>query len=111
MDYLISYVFSAFGLTVLLVWPSHGPSAWVRERLLRPVLGPRSGQVLDCYVCLSFWIGLACAPAWWAFEHRPWIWTACLMVPAAFWLALGRGGAEWRSAVHDEKTLKEELLP
>lgn len=83
---LVSYVLSSMGLSVLLVWPQRGPSAWVRDRLLLPRL-PKSAQaMLDCYLCCSFWSGLLLSPAWWVFYHRPWCWSGCLIAPLLFWL-------------------------
>jgi len=89
-DYL-AYLLSSVGLTVLLVWPQTGPGAWLRDRVLRRVLPERARGVLDCYICLGFWSGLALSPAWWAAEHRLWCWTGCLAVPALFWFVLRPG--------------------
>ena len=84
----VAYLLCSVGLTVLLVWPQTGPGAWVRDRVLRRLLPRRARDVLDCYICLGFWAGLALSPIWWAAEHRLWCWTGCLAVPALFWLVL-----------------------
>lgn len=88
---LFTLLLSAVGLTVLIVWPQTGPSAWLRERVLRPLLHARVREVLDCYVCLGFWTGLALSPLWWTFSGEPWCWAACLMTPAVFWFVLNGG--------------------
>ena len=66
----LAYLLSSVGLTVLLVWPQTGPGAWVRDRVLRRLLPRRARDVLDCYICLGFWVGLALSPIWWAAGHR-----------------------------------------
>jgi hypothetical protein len=76
------------GLTILIVWPETGPSAWLRERVVRPILPGRAKGALDCYICLGFWAGLALSPLWWFFCQHWWCWTGCLMTPALFWLVL-----------------------
>jgi hypothetical protein len=86
----LAYLLSASGLTVLLVWPQTGPSAWLRERILRRVLIGRLGEFLDCYICSGFWCGLLLSPLWWLFRHQLWCWSGCLAVPFLFWLALRR---------------------
>lgn len=62
---LLAYLLAAMGLTVLVVWPASGPSAWMRDRILRRLLWPSARGVLDCYICLSPWAALALAPLWW----------------------------------------------
>lgn len=89
---LLAYVLSSMGMTVLLVWPQRGPSAWIRERLLRRGLPTFAAEVLDCYICCSFWCGLLLSPLWWAFNHQLWCWTGCLTAPFLFWALLDRGG-------------------
>jgi hypothetical protein len=84
----LAYLLSIMGLTVLIVWPQSGPSAWLRESVLRRVLPRRAREVLDCYICLSFWFGLALSPPFWFADHRLWCWSGCLAVPAIFWLVL-----------------------
>ncbi len=84
----LAYTLSAMGLTILLVWPQTGPSAWVRERVLKRGLPSRAQAVLDCYICCGFWCGLVFSPLWWTLQHRPWCWTGCLVVPTLFWLVL-----------------------
>lgn len=84
---LITYLLSALGLAVLLVWPAAGPSAWVRDRWLRRVLTGSAEHVLDCYVCAGFWCGLALSPTWWYFTRIWWVWFGCLMIPGIFWFA------------------------
>jgi hypothetical protein len=87
---LIAYLLSSMGLTVLVIWPTGGPGAFARERLLRKIL-PRSAHgVLDCYICFSFWSALAVAVPWWFIFHRPCVWFGPLMVPALFWLVMGK---------------------
>ena len=90
----LSYVLSGLGLAVLLVWPQSGPSAWVRERLLRPALGRNMVEILDCYICCGFWSGLALSPVWWLAYRRLWCWSGCLIVPYLFWLSLGNGSSK-----------------
>ncbi len=97
MVWLLTYLLTAMGLTILIVWPSTGPSAWVRERLLRRVLPAKGKEVLDCYICLSFWSSLLLSPVWWVLSRQAWCWLGCLMTPAVFWLVL-RPGAEPQSA-------------
>jgi hypothetical protein len=91
VTHLIAYILSAMGLTILVVWPTAGPSAWGREHILRPLLPGKSKEVLDCYICFSFWAGLIASPLWWHWYKEPWIWLGCLIMPAVFWLALGQG--------------------
>lgn len=88
--HLMTILLSAMGLTILVVWPQSGPTAWLRERALRPLLAGRAAEVLDCYICLGFWAGLVVSPVWWKFCCEPWCWAACLMTPAAFWIVLER---------------------
>lgn len=90
---LVAYLLSSAGLTVLIVWPQTGPGAWVRERVLRRILPRSAGKVLDCYICFSFWCGLALSPLSWRFSGRPWSWAGCLMVPPVFWLLLRDDGS------------------
>lgn len=85
---LLAFLLSSLGLTVVIVWPQDGPSAWFRERLLRPRLSSAVVGVLDCYICCGFWVGLLLAPIWWIFAHEPWLWSGCLMTPGVFWLIL-----------------------
>ena len=97
MACLLSYLLSSMGLTVLIVWPQDGPGAWVREGVLRPALPEKAKGVLDCYVCLGFWSGLALSPVWWSMCREPWTWAGCLMTPALFWIALRSPTAEKES--------------
>jgi hypothetical protein len=76
------------GATVLIVWPQAGPSAWLRDRVLRPLLPKAARDFLDCYICCGFWCGLALSPVWWAFHHSLWCWSGCLSTPCLFWLWL-----------------------
>jgi len=76
------------GLTILIVWPDEGPSAWLRENIFRPLLPGKAKGVLDCYICLGFWAGLVMSGLWWIWYREPWLWFGPLMVSAAFWLAL-----------------------
>ena len=86
---IASLVLASVGLTVLIVWPESGPSAWIRDRVLRRLLPAKTGDVLDCYICCGFWAGLILAPIWWWFTRQYWCWAACLMTPALFWMILG----------------------
>ena len=88
LAYLVSFLLSSLGLTILIVWPQEGPGAWLRERVLRRVLPGKAKEVLDCYICLGFWSGLALSPLWWLMCRQPWVWGGCLMTPALFWLVL-----------------------
>jgi len=90
-DSFLGYLLASMGLTILIVWPEDGPGSWIREKLFRPLLPKRSEGVLDCYVCLGFWSGLALSGLWYYLYCEPWIWTGCLMVPTLFWLVLGLG--------------------
>lgn len=84
----LSLILAGVGLTVLIVWPETGPTAYAREVLLRPRVPLALAGVLDCYVCLGFWMGLLLSPVWWLYTGQFWCWSACLMVPAVFWLKL-----------------------
>ena len=83
----LAYLLSAAGLTVLIVWPQTGPSAFLRDRVLCPLLPASLRDLLDCYICCSFWCGLALSPIWWALERHFWYLGGCLMLPAIFWAA------------------------
>jgi hypothetical protein len=85
---LTSYLLSSIGLAVLIVWPAHGPSAWLREKVARKCLGESAQVVLDCYICCSFWTALVLAPLWWYFTASPCYWFGCLMAPCVVWLVL-----------------------
>lgn len=85
---LLIYLLSSMGLTVLIVWPEHGPSAWLRERVARPIMPSRAVEVLDCYICMSFWAALALSPVFWWVYRAYWCWMGCLMTPALFWVVL-----------------------
>ncbi len=87
---LLAYILSAMGLTILVVWPEDGPGAYVREKFLQRILPKSAHGVLDCYICFSFWAGLLLSFPWWSMYHRNWIWFGCLMVPALFWLIMGK---------------------
>jgi len=91
---LLGYLLASMGLTILIVWPENGPGSWVREKILRRLLPKKVEGVLDCYVCMGFWCGLALSGLWWSWYHEPWIWTGCLMVPALFWIILGLGRSD-----------------
>jgi hypothetical protein len=100
---ILTYVFAAMGLTILIVWPADGPSAWLRDKIVRKLLWPSARGVLDCYICLSVWVALALAPAWWYWVHCQWVWTGPLVLPALFWMIL----RPWHSA--SEKQLQEPV--
>jgi hypothetical protein len=89
---LVAYLLSACGLTVLLVWPQNGPSAWVRERLVKQILPGSAREALDCYICTGFWCGLLLSFVWWWFYRVWWYWAGCLMTPAVFWFLLYEHG-------------------
>jgi hypothetical protein len=92
MSYLVSFLLSSIGLTVLIVWPPDGPGAWVRESVLRRALPGKSKETLDCYICTGFWSGLVLSPVWWLMCRERWTWSGCLMTPALFWLVLRNPG-------------------
>ena len=85
---LLTYVLSAMGLTILIVWPAVGPSAWVRDRIVRRLLWPQARGMLDCYVCFSPWAALMLAPLWWWQMGCWWLWSGPLMLPTLFWLMM-----------------------
>lgn len=87
---LLTCLLSSFGLTVLLVWPETGPGAWIRDKVMKPLLWPKAKEVLDCYVCFSFWASLLLSRIWWRLAEVWWVWFGCLMTPGMFWLALQR---------------------
>ena len=87
---LLSFLLAAMGLTVLLVWPQGGAGAYVREKILRRVLPKPAAGVLDCYICFGFWAGLVLSAPWLFMSHQCWCWFGCLMVPALFWLVMGK---------------------
>jgi hypothetical protein len=86
---LLTYLLSAHGLAVLVVWPSKGPSAWLREKVVRRFLPRAARGVLDCYICTGFWSALILSPLWWHFYHAWWVWAGCLMTSGIFWILLG----------------------
>ncbi len=88
MTCLLTFLLASMGLTVLIVWPEHGPVATFREATLRSALSASLAGVLDCYVCLSFWMGLLLSPLWWAWFRESWCLLGCLMPPALFWIVL-----------------------
>jgi len=89
MTGLIAYLLSSIGLTVLVVWPKDGPGAWFRENVLRRLFSSSAMvEVLDCYICSGFWIGLFLSPFWWFALREPWYWSGCLMISGLFWLIL-----------------------
>jgi hypothetical protein len=80
-----AYIFSSMGLTILIVWPQEGPSAWLRDHALRRLLPSYARGALDCYVCLGFWAGLVISIPCWFWYRQPWCWSGCLIVPFLFW--------------------------
>lgn len=79
----------AVGAAVLLALPKEGPTAWLRDDWLRPVLGQKAGKALDCVRCCSFWFGLAFgALAWQTGEPLPWAFAPCLLAPAVIWAVM-----------------------
>lgn len=92
--YFLTFLLASVGLTVLIVWPETGPSAWLREKVLRKLLPGQAVKVLDCYVCLGFWVGAALSPLWWYLTGEHWVWFGCLMTPAIFWVVVV-GRSEW----------------
>jgi hypothetical protein len=85
----LASLLTAVGLTILVIWPANGPSAFIRDRVLRSLLPVNARVVLDCYVCCGFWCGLFLSPILWALFHEPFVWLMCLMTSALFWLMLG----------------------
>jgi hypothetical protein len=85
---LATYILSVMGLTVLVVWPEHGPTALLRDRVLKRFLPAAARGVLDCYICCGFWCALLLSPVWWRLCGGYWCWFGCLMVPAIFWMVL-----------------------
>lgn len=55
---LFSSLLIAVGLTVLIVAPSHGPVAKVRDEAAAALRLVRLDGLLSCYICLGFWVGL-----------------------------------------------------
>jgi hypothetical protein len=94
MAFLLSYLLSSMGLTILIVWPQDGPAAWLREEVLRRALPGKAKEVLDCYICTSFWSGLALSSLWWCMCGQPWTLAGCLMTPTLFWIVLRNGVPE-----------------
>ena len=90
---LFALLLTAVGLTVLVVWPAAGPSAWLRDRVVRRTVPAPFREVLDCYICCGFWCGLLLSPPAWLLCHQPWTWLSCLMTPAVFWVILRPEGA------------------
>jgi len=88
LTYLLAFLLSSSGLTILFLWPEGGPSGWSRERVLRRILPASARGVLDCYVCFGFWTGLLLSPLWWWWTGFHWCWAGCLMTPTIFWFAL-----------------------
>jgi hypothetical protein len=85
---LITLLLVGMGLTVIVIWPEEGPSAYMRDSLLRKILPAFARPVLDCYICLSVWVGLLLSPLWWYMTGLWWTWMACLMLPSLFWVIL-----------------------
>ena len=100
MASLLSFLLASMGLTIMVVWPQDGPGAWVRERVLRRLLPGKAKEVLDCYICTSYWTGLALSPLWWWMCQGRWAWAGCLMTPPVFWIALRIPGGSERTE-HD----------
>ena len=92
MTYLLSFLSVVEVAEILIVWPQDGPGAWLRERPRRAA--GQGKEVLDCYVCMSFWSGLALSPLWWSMCREPWTWAGCLMPPSLFWIVLRNPAAE-----------------
>lgn len=88
MTELASYILVSMGLTIILVWPQEGPTAYLRERVFRRILPTKAGYVFDCYICCSFWIGMLMSVIWWRHDREVWCLYGCLMVPAVFWIIL-----------------------
>src|ERR1700736_2831287 len=94
MSYLLAYVAACVGLTVLIVWPEEGPTAWLRESALRKMLPAGLKDTLDCYICCSFWCSLLLSPLWWAHHCSFWCWSGCLITPGVFWFILHRNESD-----------------
>lgn len=87
-----AYMLSAMGLAIVVVWPETGPGAFVREKILHKLIPAALHGLLDCYICFGFWTGLALSVVFWLIYGMAWMYFGCLMVPAAFWLVMGK----WR---------------
>lgn len=86
---LLALLLTSVGLTVVIVWPEDGPAAYLRDRVIRVIIPRPARGVLDCYICLGFWVGLVLSPAWWIVSGSYWSWFGCLMTPGLFWILLG----------------------
>lgn len=86
MDHLIALLLTSAGAALLIVWPATGPSAFVRERIMRPLIPAFARGVLDCLVCFSVWTGLATAAVFYEFSGIYYCWFSPLMTPMIFWL-------------------------
>lgn len=95
---LISDLLIAVGMTVLTVAPSHGPVAFVRDRVARALARVRLEGLLSCYICLGFWVGLGVG----LLGDDPL--AVCLGTPALLWFGVvPRGGGCGKGVV---KTIK-----
>ncbi|MBI1374568.1 MAG: hypothetical protein GC159_17765 [Phycisphaera sp.] len=88
LAWLVTMLLSTVGLTVLIVWPQNGPTAWLRERVLRRMLPASAAGALDCYICFSFWAGMLLSPLFWRLCEQHWVWFNALATPALFWVTL-----------------------
>jgi hypothetical protein len=79
---------TGMGTCVLVVWPATGPVAWVRDSIFRKLIPSALVGVLDCYICFSFWSGLAWGVLWWWLTEFYWCLAAPLTTPALFWIVL-----------------------
>ncbi len=92
MANLLAFLLTSVGLTVVIVWPQDGPGAWTREQVLRRLIPSPWEKLLDCYICLGFWIGLILSPLAWLLWREPWCWAGSLMTSAVFWIVLEKRG-------------------
>lgn len=102
MALLVSYLLSAVGATVLLVWPEHGLMAWFRERVLRRSLPALARDALDCYTCSGFWLGLGLGVIWWRWTGRFYYAFGGLTVAGLFWLVQRLAGREGEDDAGEE---------
>jgi hypothetical protein len=99
---LLSAIFTGMGLTILFVWPEHGPTAWIRDNVIRPTLPAACRGVLDCYVCFGFWAGLLVGALWWWQTRQFWCWSNGFMVSAALWICL-RVSSSSEEVINEQK--------
>jgi len=65
----------------------------------------RVAGVLDCYICLGFWLGTGLGALWWWWCEHPAYWLGGAMVAAVFWAVL-----EGASGAGDHATVEQAAL-